>query len=93
MTRWQIALLVESAALAIALLMPVTPSKTGSETGLADYLVENPTYLEEALVYFALTNILLGVLGVVLWLLVRYDKSTPKQSDPAVPPHTPPDTA
>lgn len=50
----------------IALLMPITPSKTGSKRSLADLLIPDPTYLQEVLVYFLLTNILLLIIGAIV---------------------------
>lgn len=68
-TVWHGLLLAEAAALAIALLMPITPSKTGSGRGLPALFFPDPGYLLEVLVYFLLTNVLLVVLGAafVLW--------------------------
>ncbi len=61
---WRIALLFESLALAIALVIPFSPSKTRSDSELADYLLTDPTYLEKVVLYFVLLN---GVL-LCIWL-------------------------
>lgn len=45
-TVWHGLLLAEGSALVIALLIPVTPSKTGSDRGLAELLVPEPSYLQ-----------------------------------------------
>lgn len=71
-TIWHGLLLAEGAALMIALLMPITPSKTGSKRGLADLLISDPTYLQEVVVYFVLTNILLLIIGAIVWLWTKF---------------------
>ena len=63
-------LLVEFVVFVIALLMPVTPSKTGSDGSLADHFFEEPTYLQEVLVYFVFGHAVLAVMalvGLILW--------------------------
>ncbi len=71
-TIWHGLFLAEGAALMIALLMPITPSKTGSDQGIADFLIPNPTYLQEVVVYFILTNILILIIGLIIWLWVKF---------------------
>jgi len=71
MKRFHLLLAVEAIAFAIALVTPIMPSRTGSEGNLAAYFIADPGYLEEALVYFGLVNVLIGVLGIVLWVYVR----------------------
>ncbi len=73
-TIWHGLLLAETAALATALLMPLTPNKTGSDSSLADLFFEGPTYLQEVLVYFILTNLLILILGVILAVWLRFSK-------------------
>lgn len=70
-TVWHGLLLAEGAALLIALLMPITPSKTGSDRGLAHYIIPDPSYLQQVLIYFVLTNILLIVVGAVFWIWMK----------------------
>jgi hypothetical protein len=72
---WQIGLFIEAAVLIVALLMPITPSKTGSDSGMAGYFFEAPTYVHEVLVGFVLTNALLLVIGVAVFVWVRRDRS------------------
>jgi hypothetical protein len=74
-TVWHGLLLAEGAALMIALLMPITPSKTGSDGGLAELIIPDPSYLQEVVVYFILTNLLLLVLAVMvaIWLKIKRD--------------------
>lgn len=71
-TVWHGLLLAEGTAVLIGLLMPITPSKTGSDRGLAHPLLQEPSYLEQVLVYFVLTNLLLVILGAVLAVWVRF---------------------
>lgn len=71
-TFWHGLFLAEGAALMIALLMPKTPSKTGSDRGLADHLISNPSYLQEVFVYFILTNILLLIIAIIVWFWVKF---------------------
>jgi hypothetical protein len=71
-TIWHGLLLAECATLMIALLMPVTPSKTGSKRSLADLLITDPTYLQEVVVYFVLTNILILIIGAIVWLWTKF---------------------
>ncbi|MEZ5584778.1 MAG: hypothetical protein R3F37_20220 [Candidatus Competibacteraceae bacterium] len=68
-TVWHGLLLAEVIALIIGLVMPITPSKTGSSRGLAHLVFPDPSYWQEVLVYFLLTNLLLLMLGIVfaLW--------------------------
>ena len=71
-TVWHGLLLAEGAALMIGLLMPITPSKTGSTRGLAHLLAPEPSYLQQVLVYFVVTNILLLIIGAIIWLWVKF---------------------
>jgi hypothetical protein len=73
-TAWKIVAILEWAALLIALAMPITPSKTGSDFSLADWFFEDPSYLQEVLVYFILTNLLLGVLVLVALIIIWREK-------------------
>lgn len=74
-TVWHGLLLAEGAALLIGLLMPITPSKTGSDWQLAQLFIPEPSYLQNVLVYFALTNLLLLILGAIIaiWLKIKRD--------------------
>lgn len=71
-TFWHGLFLAEGASLMIALLMPITPSKIGSNRGIAELLIHEPTYLQEVLVYFIMTNILLLIISVIVWLWVKF---------------------
>ncbi len=70
-TFWHGLFLAEGAALMIALVMPIAPSKTGSDRGLADYFISNPSYLQEVVFNFILTNILLLIIAFIVWLWVK----------------------
>lgn len=67
--------MLEGVALLIGLAMPITPSKTGGDFSLADWFFEDPSYLQEVLVYFLFTNLVLAVLVLIALLLLRSEKS------------------
>lgn len=69
---WVVAVcLTEASCVLIALLMPITPSRTGGRWSPAELLIENPTYLERALAWLVITNAIVIVGAAVLWLFVR----------------------
>ena len=71
-TPWaRIAFLVESAAAVIALLLPITPSKTGSIWSPATLIWPEPSYPQEVLMWFALTNALLLIAGTAAWVAMK----------------------
>ena len=71
---WKLALVFEAVALAIGLIMPISPSKTGSDFSLADWFFDDPTYLQEVVVYFIFTNLLLGVLVLIFLAISHREK-------------------
>lgn len=73
MKRWEWLLLIEGVAVMIAMVMPVTPSKTGSDWSLAELVYSEPTYLQEVFVNFVFTNVLILVVGaaVILWVRLQ----------------------
>lgn len=73
-TAWRIVAILEWIALLIALAMPVTPSKTGGDFSFADWFFAGPSYLQEVLVYFVLTNLILGVLVVIALIIIWKEK-------------------
>ena len=78
---------IEFIALLIGLAMPITPSKTGADGSVADLLFLDPSYLQEALVYFVLTNLLFGILILVAWMWERVQATrTARSDDPPLPP-------
>lgn len=73
---WAVGLLaMQTIAVAIALVMPITPSKTGSTWSPADLFWEDPTYLEKVLASYVVVNILLVLLGLIAWVVLRRDES------------------
>lgn len=68
---WAAGLLVtEAVAFLIALVTPVTPSKTGSTWSPAEIFWTDPGYLREVAADFVFVNLLILVLGLITWLLV-----------------------
>ena len=52
--------------------MPITPTKTGRKTvSLAGWLFGEPSYLMDALIWFVITNIMIGMLLLVALVLSR----------------------
>lgn len=74
MKRWQWVVLIQATALMIGIVMPVTPSKTGSDWSMAELVFAEPSYVQEVLVYFVLTNLLVLVVGTALFVAVRRDE-------------------
>ena len=68
-------LVLESIALAIALVAPVTPSKTGSYWSPAELFVASPSYPEKVLASFVLVNLMMAFLGLVVWVVSRVSAS------------------
>jgi hypothetical protein len=66
-------LAVEGIALAIALVAPVTPSKTGSTWSPAELFDSDPGYLDKVLASFVTVNLLVLLIGAVAWVLLRVD--------------------
>lgn len=74
---WQVILVVEVALLGIAAILPVTPSKTGSDTSLAEWLFPEPSYLQELLFNFVFIHLVVAVIALVggaVWLWRRRDR-------------------
>ena len=65
----KIFLLIEAIALFIALIMPITPSKTGSDGSIADWFFKEPNYFQEFLIDFIFLNIILSfiAIGFFIW--------------------------
>lgn len=62
---------LESIAVAIALVAPITPSKTGSTWSPADVIWTDPTYLEKVAASFVTVNAMIIVIGLVAWLALK----------------------
>jgi len=69
-------LLTQLSALAIGLLMPITPSRTGSSWTPALWVTDDPSYLMEVLVHYVLTNVLILVLGSAFWVFAIRNKAS-----------------
>ena len=67
-------LVVESIALAIALVTPITPSKTGSTWSPAHLLWTDPTYLQKVAASFVVVNLLIVVLGLAALAVAKWDR-------------------
>ena len=73
---WFVAVvLTEGTAILIALLTPITPSKTGSTWSPADLFSADPSYLEKVLASFVAVNIMIAVLGLIAWVAIRRGRS------------------
>ena len=75
--RWKIFFLIEMILLLISIVMPITPSKTGSSTRLAEWFIKNPSYFEEVIFYLVFGNIITIILGIVFFV---WNRITKKQS-------------
>jgi len=63
---------IESIALAIALVTPITPSKTGSMWSPADLMWTDPTYLQKVAASFVVVNLLIAVLGLAALAVAKW---------------------
>ncbi len=70
--RWQIFFLIEIILLIISMIMPITPSKTGSGSKLTEWFIQNPSYFEEVLFYLIFINIIVVILAaaILTWLKI-----------------------
>ena len=62
---------LEFLLLCIALVMPVTPSKTGSDWSFAHLFWPDPSYLQQVAVGFVVGHILLAVIALVAWVAYK----------------------
>ena len=62
---------IELFALAVALVTPILPSKTGSTWSFAELFWADPTYLQEVVVGFAVVNALLVVIALCAWIALK----------------------
>jgi hypothetical protein len=72
-TVWHGLLLAESAAIMIGLVSPLTPSKTGSDRGIAHFFFAEPSYLQEVFVSFVSVNLLLVVIGIAAAIWLKFE--------------------
>ena len=77
LSNLKIFLLIEVIALFIAMIMPITPSKTGSDTSLADWFFKDPNYFQEFLFHLIFTNIIIAfvAIGYFIWSRTQNRKS------------------
>ena len=70
---WQAYLLIEIVLIIIALIIPISPSKTGSDSSLADWFSDNPSYLEKVFFNFLLLHLLVLLIFIIyfLWKFFR----------------------
>jgi len=68
-------LVAEAIALAIAIVTPATPTKTGSTWNPAELFSPDPTYVEEVVASFVLVNLLLLLIGLAALVVSRYGGS------------------
>lgn len=73
---WAVVVIIaEGVAALIALITPLTPSKTGSMWTPAHIFSPDPTYLEMFGASFVAVNVLMLLLGLVAWISVRRGRS------------------
>jgi len=68
-------LVLEVIAVLIALVEPVTPSKTGSKWSPAQIFTADPSYVEKVLVSFVAVNLLFAILAILVWVVGRLGRS------------------
>jgi len=74
--RWKIFFLIEIVLLFISMIMPITPSKTGSSTNLAEWFIKNPSYFQEVFFYFIFGNVIVIILTVIYLIWSRITKKS-----------------
>lgn len=62
-------------AVLIALVMPVTPGKTGSTWSPAELYKADPTYFDKVLAAYVVVNAMFVVLGVMVWIVSKFDRA------------------
>lgn len=70
MSRWRLLILGEVTALMISLVMPVTPSRTGTRWSPAEFVWPDPSYLQQVSIWFVITNGVAALMvgSLVLWV-------------------------
>ena len=74
--RWQIFFAIEIILLIISMIMPITPSKTGSTSKLAKRFIQNPSYFEEVFFYFIFGNVITIILAVAILIWLKITKKS-----------------
>lgn len=70
---WRMVAVMEAAALMISLVMPATPSRTGTRWSPAEFVWPDPSYLQQVSVWFVITNGVALLMGGLLVLWVRME--------------------
>lgn len=66
---------IELFAFAVALVTPITPSKTGSTWTPGEFFSTDPSYLVDVAASFLMVNGLLLFIGLAVWVTSRFGKS------------------
>ena len=73
---WAVVLVMTQAvAVLIALVTPITPSKTGSKWSPADLFLEDPSYFEKVLASYVAVNVIMALIALVAWVSLRMSRS------------------
>ena len=75
LTRAKGVLAIEAFALMVALVTPITPSKTGSTWTPGEFFSTDPSYLEDVAASFLMVNGLLLFIGLAVWVTSRFGRS------------------
>jgi hypothetical protein len=67
--------LAEVCSAMIALAMTFGPKRVGVQRGIPEMLLQDPGPGMQLLVWFGLTNLMIGILGLGLWLWVRFSST------------------
>lgn len=65
-------LAVEAFALLVALVTPITPSKTGSTWTPGEFFSTDPSYVIDVAASFLMVNGLLFAIGLAVWITSRF---------------------
>ena len=66
---------IEAFALVVALVTPITPSKTGSTWTPGEFFSKDPSYLVDVAASFLMVNGLLLFIGLAVWVTSRFGGS------------------
>ena len=73
---WVVVLLmIQAVAILIALVSPITPSKTGSRWSPADLVLEDPGYLHHVLASYVVVNAIMALIALAAWVSLRRSRS------------------
>ena len=75
---WQAYLLIEIILIIISLIIPISPSKTGSDSSLADCFFDDPSYLEKVFFNFLLFHFLVLMIFIAYFLWKLNKKNSKK---------------